>query len=56
MDIWQQLRVNVTVAPKLDFIAFADKVYSMSASMPLLLHNWKEIIELWLSQLYLQLK
>ncbi|KAG5642515.1 hypothetical protein DXG03_002616 [Asterophora parasitica] len=41
LEHWRQL----SLAPS--FITFANKADSLSASMPLLLHNWKEIIDLW---------
>ncbi|KAF8058583.1 hypothetical protein FPV67DRAFT_1428362 [Lyophyllum atratum] len=41
LDHWRQLNL----APS--FISFANKADSLSASMPLLLHNWREIIDLW---------
>ncbi|KAF5369330.1 hypothetical protein D9758_002676 [Tetrapyrgos nigripes] len=33
------------------FIKFAKQAGTLSASLPLLLHNWKEIVDLWLSTL-----
>ncbi|KAF8805205.1 hypothetical protein BYT27DRAFT_7105392 [Phlegmacium glaucopus] len=42
LDHWRQLNL----APS--FIQFANKADSLSASMPLLLHNWKDIYNLWL--------
>ena len=42
---WQELNL----APA--FLKFARDVDSLSASMPLLLHNWKEIVELWFGAL-----
>ncbi|KAG1882502.1 armadillo-type protein [Suillus subluteus] len=38
---WRQLNLSPA------FIQFANKVDSLSISMPILLHNWKEIITLW---------
>ncbi|KAJ2918304.1 hypothetical protein MD484_g2111, partial [Candolleomyces efflorescens] len=43
LDHWRQLNLSP------GFIHFANKVDSMSASMPLLLHNWRDIIELWIT-------
>jgi len=42
---WRQLNL----APV--FLQFAQKVDLLSASMPLLLHNWKEIVDLWMGAL-----
>jgi hypothetical protein len=42
LDHWRQLNL----APS--FIQFADKADLLSASMPLLLHNWKDIYTLWI--------
>lgn len=42
LDHWRQLNL----APS--FIRFANKADPLSASMPLLLHNWKEIADLWI--------
>ncbi|KAI0705265.1 armadillo-type protein [Cerioporus squamosus] len=42
---WQELNL----APA--FLKFARDADPLSASMPLLLHNWKEIVELWLGAL-----
>jgi len=42
LDHWRQLNL----APS--FIQFAKKADGLSASMPLLLHNWREVYELWL--------
>lgn len=42
LDHWRQLNL----APS--FIKFANKADPLSASMPLLLHNWKDICILWL--------
>jgi len=42
LDHWRQLNL----APS--FIQFANKADPLSASMPLLLHNWKDIYNLWL--------
>ncbi|KAF7316852.1 DRIM domain-containing protein [Mycena chlorophos] len=41
LDHWQQLNL----APS--FIKFAQRARPLSASLPLLLHNWRELIELW---------
>lgn len=38
---WRQLNLSPA------FVQFANKVDSLSISMPILLHNWKEIIALW---------
>ncbi|KAG1734522.1 armadillo-type protein [Suillus lakei] len=38
---WRQLNLSPA------FVQFANKVDSLSISMPILLHNWKEIIDLW---------
>ncbi|KAF9461848.1 hypothetical protein BDZ94DRAFT_790553 [Collybia nuda] len=45
LDHWRQLNL----AP--GFIQFANKADSLSASMPLLLHNWRQIIDLWMGAL-----
>ena len=42
LDHWRQLNLSPS------FISFANKADSLSASMPLLLHNWKDIYALWL--------
>jgi U3 small nucleolar RNA-associated protein 20 len=42
---WRQL----SLAPS--FLDFAQQVEPMAASMPLLLHNWREIMQLWLAML-----
>ncbi|KAI0667028.1 hypothetical protein C8Q78DRAFT_412634 [Trametes maxima] len=42
---WQELNL----APA--FLKFARDADPLSASMPLLLHNWKEVVELWLEAL-----
>ncbi|KAK0200950.1 hypothetical protein DFS33DRAFT_1090914 [Desarmillaria ectypa] len=42
---WRQLNLSPS------FIAFANKASSLSASLPLLLHNWREVVELWISAL-----
>ncbi|KAG2115669.1 armadillo-type protein [Suillus cothurnatus] len=42
---WRQLNLSPA------FVQFANKVDSLSISMPILLHNWKEIIALWNSLL-----
>ncbi|KAG2752966.1 hypothetical protein P692DRAFT_201706512, partial [Suillus brevipes Sb2] len=38
---WRQLNLSPA------FVQFANKVDSLSISMPILLHNWKDIIDLW---------
>ncbi|KAJ7227174.1 armadillo-type protein [Mycena pura] len=45
LEHWQQLNL----APS--FIKFTHRVGPLSASMPLLLHNWQEIVEMWVSAL-----
>ncbi|KAJ7650292.1 armadillo-type protein [Roridomyces roridus] len=45
LEHWQQLNL----APS--FIKFAHRVGPLSGSMPLLLHNWQEIIQLWVAAL-----
>ncbi|KDR69878.1 hypothetical protein GALMADRAFT_255731 [Galerina marginata CBS 339.88] len=42
LEHWRQLNL----APS--FLQFANKTTGLSASMPLLLHNWREIYDLWL--------
>ena len=42
---WQELNL----APA--FLKFARDADPLSASMPLLLHNWKEVVELWFGAL-----
>ncbi|KAF8901183.1 armadillo-type protein, partial [Gymnopilus junonius] len=42
LDHWRQLNL----APS--FLSFAHKADGLSASMPLLLHNWRDIYDLWL--------
>lgn len=42
LDHWRQLNLSPS------FILFAHKADSLSASMPLLLHNWKDVYALWL--------
>jgi U3 small nucleolar RNA-associated protein 20 len=42
LDHWRQLNL----APS--FIRFANKADSLSASMPLLLHNWKDVVDMWI--------
>jgi hypothetical protein len=37
---------QLSLAPS--FVAYADHVYSLSESFPLLLHNWKDVTESWL--------
>ncbi|KAJ7127008.1 hypothetical protein C8R44DRAFT_111309 [Mycena epipterygia] len=41
LEHWKQLNLSP------GFIKFAQRAGPLSASMPLLLHNWKEIMELW---------
>ncbi|KAF6761032.1 U3 snoRNP protein Utp20 [Ephemerocybe angulata] len=43
LDHWRQLNLSP------GFIQFVNQADSMSASMPLLLHNWREIIEIWIT-------
>ncbi|KIJ13504.1 hypothetical protein PAXINDRAFT_100613 [Paxillus involutus ATCC 200175] len=38
---WRQLNLSLA------FVQFANKADPLSVSMPLLLHNWREIVELW---------
>ena len=45
IDDWRQLNLSPA------FLRFANKADLLSLSMPLLLHNWREIVELWLSAL-----
>ncbi|KAJ7274418.1 hypothetical protein B0H12DRAFT_397816 [Mycena haematopus] len=45
LEHWQQLNL----APA--FIKFAQRAGPLSASMPLLLHNWEEIMQLWIAAL-----
>ncbi|KAK1236291.1 U3 snoRNP protein [Marasmius sp. AFHP31] len=42
---WQQLNLSPS------YINFVRKAGPISASLPLLLHNWKEVVELWLEAL-----
>ncbi|KIP04980.1 hypothetical protein PHLGIDRAFT_25296 [Phlebiopsis gigantea 11061_1 CR5-6] len=42
LDQWRELNL----APK--FLEFANKVDGLSASMALLVHHWKDVVELWL--------
>ncbi|KAK0189706.1 hypothetical protein F5146DRAFT_1052188 [Armillaria mellea] len=42
---WRQLNLSPS------FITFGNKAASLSASLPLLLHNWREVVELWISAL-----
>ena len=42
LDHWRQLNLSPS------FILFAHKADLLSASMPLLLHNWKDIYALWI--------
>ncbi|KAK2463026.1 hypothetical protein APHAL10511_004681 [Amanita phalloides] len=42
LDHWRQLNL----APS--FLKFANRVDSLCLSMPLLLHNWREIVNLWI--------
>ncbi|KZT18582.1 hypothetical protein NEOLEDRAFT_1246369 [Neolentinus lepideus HHB14362 ss-1] len=41
IDNWRQLNLSPA------FLAFANRVDGLSASMPLLLHHWREIVDLW---------
>ncbi|PPQ84329.1 hypothetical protein CVT26_011486, partial [Gymnopilus dilepis] len=41
LEHWRQLNLSPS------FIAFANKAEPLSASLPLLLHNWREVYELW---------
>lgn len=41
----EQIR-QLNLAPS--FVKYADQVYSISESLPLLLHNWKHITESWI--------
>lgn len=43
LDHWRQLNLSP------GFIQFANQVDPMSMSMPLLLHNWRDIIGLWVT-------
>ncbi|KAK7033108.1 DRIM domain-containing protein, partial [Favolaschia claudopus] len=45
LEHWKELNL----AP--GFIKFAQRAGPLSASMPLLLHNWEEIVQLWLAAL-----
>ena len=45
IEHWKQLNLSPT------FVQFATDVLSMSASMPLLVHHWSDIIQLWLRAL-----
>ncbi|KAI9456481.1 hypothetical protein HD554DRAFT_1994338, partial [Boletus coccyginus] len=40
---WRQLNLSPS------FVQFANKADPLSLSMPLLLHNWRGIVELWMS-------
>jgi U3 small nucleolar RNA-associated protein 20 len=42
LEHWRQLNLSPA------FVKFAGRADGLSASMPLLVHNWKEILELWL--------
>ncbi|KAF9258369.1 hypothetical protein L218DRAFT_1080452 [Marasmius fiardii PR-910] len=42
---WQQLNLSPS------YLTFAKKAAPISASLPLLLHNWKDVVELWLEAL-----
>jgi len=42
LEHWRQLNL----APA--FVRFAQIVDPLSASMPLLLHNWREIVDIWI--------
>ncbi|KAG6335501.1 hypothetical protein ID866_3590 [Astraeus odoratus] len=43
---WRQLNLSPA------FIRFADQADPLSVSMPLLLHNWREIVDLWLEAIH----
>ena len=43
LDHWRQLNLSP------GFIQFANQADPMSLSMPLLLHNWRDIIEIWVT-------
>jgi U3 small nucleolar RNA-associated protein 20 len=45
LDHWRQLNLSPA------FILFANQADLLSASMPLLLHHWHEIIDLWFGAL-----
>ena len=45
IEHWRQLNLSPA------FVRFAADVSDISASMPLLIHHWKDIIQLWLSVL-----
>ncbi|THG95629.1 hypothetical protein EW026_g6070 [Hermanssonia centrifuga] len=42
LDQWRELNLSPA------FLQFANKADSLSASMPLLVHHWRDIIELWI--------
>ncbi|KAM6502751.1 Armadillo-type fold [Amanita muscaria] len=42
LDHWRQLNLSPS------FLNFANDVKSLSLSMPLLLHNWREVVKLWI--------
>jgi hypothetical protein len=45
LDHWKQLNLSP------NFIRFAQKANPLSRSLPLLLHNWKAITDLWIEAL-----
>ncbi|TFK50804.1 hypothetical protein OE88DRAFT_1680621 [Heliocybe sulcata] len=45
IDHWRQLNLSPA------FLSFANRVDGLSASMPLLLHHWKDIVDLWTTAL-----
>ncbi|KAI0002265.1 hypothetical protein BJV74DRAFT_765571, partial [Russula compacta] len=45
IEHWRQLNLSPA------FVRFATDVASISASMPLLVHHWSDIIQLWLQAL-----
>ncbi|KAI9429874.1 hypothetical protein H4582DRAFT_1825394, partial [Lactarius indigo] len=45
IEHWRQLNLSPA------FVRFAADAADISASMPLLLHHWKDIIQLWFSAL-----
>lgn len=45
LDHWRQLNLSPA------FLRFAGQADPLSASMPLLLHNWREITDLWTAAL-----
>ena len=42
LDHWRQLNLSPS------FLEFARKVDPLCLSMPLLVHNWREIVNLWI--------